>query len=175
MDSLEYLLQDPNSPLTRVDMKALNQEIFDKLQIDALESLGELLPPADLVLIRQKPHGPVGDRFEVITPQSIDQVNELSKHEWCTPHISPRVFENSDYRSHLEDFLVLVSEGHYLPEEEDDLLEAPPSPADAKRKRKRKSSVDQDENMFKDEGYERYWGERLQKQAKKPRGRRPKA
>ncbi|KAI9492595.1 hypothetical protein BDB00DRAFT_827301 [Zychaea mexicana] len=201
MSSLKRLLEDPNSPLVQADMKkALQAEIFDKLPLDAVESLIDLLPPADLIFIRAKPDDGPDDKLEVVRPESIDHVNRLKQDPWSAPYISPQVFDNQDFKVAMEDFLVLLSEGYYQSEDEEEvqqqcaiessITEAATAPQDvkpgrgkrklnnsAKNKRKFEEEV---EDGYKDDQYERYWGERLKKSQKlqqpptKKRGRPPK-
>ncbi|KAI9268260.1 hypothetical protein BDA99DRAFT_505327 [Phascolomyces articulosus] len=181
MTTLKRLIQDSNSPLVKVELKeALQSEIFDRLPVDAVEALYNLLPLADLVFVRAKSdHGP-DDRLEIIYPESIDQVNTLKDDPWCVPYISQNVFDNPDFRVAWEDFLVLLSDGYYEQEEEEDDQEEEeqqPIADGGKGKRKRKNTHGE-ENPYKDDEYERYWGERIEKQQKeqqkKKKGRAPK-
>ncbi|KAG2217177.1 hypothetical protein INT45_003601 [Circinella minor] len=179
MTTLERLLEDSNSPLIKVDMKeALRPDIFNKLPIDAIESLYDLLPLADLVFLRARPDHSPEDKLEIIQPESIEHINQLKQDPWCAPYISSSVFNNLEFKTAWEDFIVLLSEGYYEPEDEKDGEDEEVEKVTVKGRRKRNANdatVDEDENEFKDDQYERYWGERLEKQQKKQKKRTPKS
>ena len=121
------------------------------------------MPLADLVFVRARPdHGPE-DKLEIIQPESIEHINQLKQDPWCALYISSSVFNNPDFKTACEDFIVLLGEGYYEPEDEEDIEEKNQLIVEvenekesvkeaAKGRRKRKASdaiVETDENTFK--------------------------
>ena len=124
------------------------------------------MPLADIVFVRARPdHGPE-DKLEIIQPESIEHVNQLKQDPWCALYISSGVFNNPDFKTAWEDFIVLLGDGYYEPEDEedeDDIQGGKQSIVKAdnekelvkeagKGRRKRKASdaiVEEDENAFK--------------------------
>ncbi|KAI9314329.1 hypothetical protein BX666DRAFT_1972375 [Dichotomocladium elegans] len=181
--TLEHLLHNSNSELTKcASLKAtllrkntllskltvllsfpsiqerINFQLLNLLPQDDLDELCKLLPPADINFIK---YNEAEEHATEIVAESLEEYETMSTlPDTYFPIISSR-FVSPEFIRTVEDFQILLSNGHY--ELEAPQVEEPKKTAG----RKRSNYTEIEEDLFKDEQYEAYWGERLKKSKNK--------
>ncbi|KAI7886582.1 hypothetical protein K492DRAFT_233355, partial [Lichtheimia hyalospora FSU 10163] len=152
--TLAHLLHHKDSMLTTaINLKNnITMDLINKLPEQAQDELVKLLPPADIDFIKLN-----DDTGTMTVAQSLDEHERLSNQpDTHKPVISQRLI-NPSFTQAVEDFQVNLQQGYY-----DDT----PKPATG-RGRKRTQKEVQDQDDFKDENFEAYWGERIKKRSKR--------
>ncbi|KAL1929452.1 hypothetical protein VTP01DRAFT_1590 [Rhizomucor pusillus] len=178
------LLNNRKSKLTKVDelSSKLNESVLEWLPESDYLELCDLLPPIDLYFIRRPDvtnsdddddglgdndddNSPLEEIIEEY-PKNVEDAIRMKNDPRCVPCIKPEIFKEPAFKETVEDWQVLLAEGMLEPsddEEQKSNAHLPPPQRQSSRKRSWSKAED---DGWKDDNFEAYWGERLQKQRK---------
>ncbi|KAI8388887.1 Asx homology domain-containing protein [Radiomyces spectabilis] len=150
--SYEYLVQNPDSLLIEADMKKILPEVFDLLPQEDKDELCALLPPCDRAY-----RDPMNN---IIEPKNLEEAIRLGMNEQLTLTISPSFLKPARmaFWYAMEGWQEMLAAGNFMPID----------PALCEE-------IKDEDLPWKDDEFELYWGERLERDKKLKRKSAKKA